>query len=52
MAIFLIVLGTVLAISGLATMIGGAPILTSGIDSTLILAGMVGVVGGVSGAAA
>ncbi|KAA5602874.1 hypothetical protein [Blastochloris sulfoviridis] len=46
MAIFLIVLGTILAVSGLAAIVGGMPFLAFGFDNTLILAGTVGLTGG------
>ena len=46
MAIFLVVLGTILAVSGLAAIMGGAPFFLFGFDSTLILSGTFGLVGG------
>ncbi|WP_169788606.1 hypothetical protein [Blastochloris viridis] len=46
MATFLIVVGAILAVSGLAAVLGGAPVFALGFDNTLILAGTVGLVGG------
>ncbi|NJL08389.1 MAG: hypothetical protein HC900_09095 [Methylacidiphilales bacterium] len=43
---FLIVLGAILAVSGLAAIVGGLPFLAVGFDNTLILSGTVGLTGG------